>query len=288
MGINIRTIKDIRLYLSEELEGCYPEPEINALANIILKSVSKSSKLHTLAYPEIRVLQKHIRKISGICRELKRGKPIQYILGETSFLNLVIRVNEETLIPRPETEELADFIIRENKGFRGTILDIGTGSGCIAIALAVNLPGTVVSGCDISEGALLKAKENARLNNATVTFFISDILNPDVRLFPKTDIIVSNPPYIRESEKQFMARNVLDFEPHNALFVSDSEPLVFYSAIIKLAEIILSPGGMLYCEINEAMGKLMFRLFDSSGYSGIELIKDINGKDRIIKGIKND
>jgi len=288
MGVNIRTIKEIKIYLSRELEGLYPEPEINALSGIILQTVLKSSGLHIPAFPETIVLQKQIRQITRICRELKAGKPLQYILGHTNFLNCMIRVNSDTMIPRPETEELVDLIIKKNKGFRGTILDAGTGSGCIAIALAINLPGTTVTGIDISEGAILKAKENAILNNARVSFFRADLLNIDPSLFSGTDIVVSNPPYIRESEKKRMARNVLDYEPHTALFVPDTDPLVYYSAIIRLAETALTPGGRLYFEINEAMGRQMSILLKSAGYLSVEITRDLNGRDRIIEGMKHD
>ena len=286
MGINIQTIKDIKDFLSEELRGIYPEPEISALTRIILKSVLRSGKFSSLAFPETPVQQKKIREISSICRELKKGKPLQYILGETDFYNLTIKVNSETLIPRPETEELVDLIIRDNRNFTGTILDAGTGTGCIAIALAVNLPGTKVSGFDISGGALMIADENAHLNNVRVRFFKNDIFNPDLSLFDATDIIVSNPPYVKESEKKLMSRNILDYEPEPAIFVNDSDPLIFYKAILKLAGNILKQDGLLYFEINESMGDLMSILLDSSGYYGIKVIKDLNGKDRIVKGIK--
>jgi release factor glutamine methyltransferase len=190
------------------------------------------------------------------------------------------------LIPRPETEELVDLTIRENRGFTGTILDAGTGSGCIAIALAVNLPGTKVTGIDINEGAIKISKENAILNKAYVLFFVNDIFNPDAGSIHDIEIIVSNPPYIRESEKKNIARNVLDYEPHTALFVPDSDPLVYYRAILNMAETVLVPGGKVYFEINEAMGEPMIQLLEGSGYSSVKIVKDINGKVRIIKGNK--
>jgi len=242
--------------------------------------------LHTLALPETPVNQKQNHEIIRICRELKRGKPIQYIIGETNFYNCLIRVNSETLIPRSETEELVDIIIKENRGFRGSILDIGTGSGCIAIVLAINLPGSSVTGIDISEGAIAIAKENARLNNANVNFFPADIFIHNTIKITSTDIIVSNPPYIRASERRDMAKNVLDYEPHSALFVPDDDPLKYYSAIISLAEKILVPRGMIYFEINEAMGSLIVHLLGSFRYKNPEIIKDINGRDRIIKATK--
>jgi release factor glutamine methyltransferase len=287
MGVNIRTIKDIKLYLSGELRILYPEPEINALSGIIVKAVLKFPVLYTLALPDTGVTQKQAQQIIRICRELKTGKPLQYILGYTNFYNCTIRVNGDTMIPRPETEELVDLIIKENRGFTGSILDIGTGSGCIAVALAVNLPGARVTGIDISEGAILKAQENAGLNNVRVSFYRADILNSDPYSFARTDIIVSNPPYVTESEKRFMARNVLEYEPHTALFVPDADPLVFYNAITSIASAIMTPGGRLYFEINEAMGKQMSLLLESAGFSPVKIISDLNGKERIIKGIRN-
>lgn len=287
MGFNIQTIRDIKTWFARELKDFYPETEINAFINVILRSVLGSSKLNALAFPETRLTNSQSREIMSICRQLRTGKPLQYILGETSFYNLTVRVNSNTLIPRPETEELVDHIIKENKGFRGSIIDAGTGTGCISVALAVNLPGARVYGFDISEEALKTAEGNAVLNKAHVDFFMADILEPDPSLFSRTDIIVSNPPYVTESEKKFMDRNVLDFEPHSALFVPDKDPLVFYRALIKLAKMILTPGGKLYFEINENMGSRLVKLLCSDGYESPELIKDINGKDRIIKGIKN-
>jgi release factor glutamine methyltransferase len=284
----IRTIKDIKPYLEKELGEIYPEPEISALTSIIIRTIFGISRLHRLVLPEYTVSKMQLQRIIRICKELRTGKPLQYILGETSFYNCVIRVNRETLIPRPETEELVDLIVKEHRGFTGTILDVGTGTGCIAIALAVNIPGSKITGIDISEEAIKTAKENAILNSVQITLIVADIFNAELSLPEKVDIIVSNPPYIRESEKQFIAKNVLDFEPHMALFVPDSDPIIYYRAIVRFAVNILKPAGKIYFEINEAMGKSIFQLLESSGYSGIEIVKDINGKERIIKGIKND
>lgn len=287
MDDKIQTIKEIKPYLARELFGLYPDEEISALAGIIIKTIFKLSKLHLLAFPETSVSLKQNDEIKSICLELKTGKPIQYIIGETNFYNCIIRVNPDTLIPRPETEELVDLIIKENRGFTGKILDAGTGTGCIAIAIAVNIPGSTVFGFDFSERIVNTARENASLNKVRVSFIKSDILNPDPDLLPVADIIVSNPPYVTESEKAMMDRNVLDFEPHSALFVKDSEPLVFYSSILKIAEAKLYEGGRIYFEINEKMGKNMIQLLDSYGYRDVVLIKDINNRDRIIKGTKN-
>jgi release factor glutamine methyltransferase len=287
MTVKIQTIKDIRLFLAGELKGIYSEHEISAMTIIIIKTLFRFSKLHALAFPESPVTKKQVSEVTRICTELKTGKPIQYIIGETGFYNCTFRVNSETLIPRPETEELVDLIIKENKDFRGSILDAGTGSGCIAIALAINLPEAVVSGFDISEGALEIAKENARLNKTKVIFFKADIFDTEFNKFSNTDILVSNPPYIRDSEKKYMDRNVLNFEPRNALFVPDSDPLKYYRALIEMAGKILVPDGKIYFEINEALGKEIANLLNVPGYSQINVLKDINGRDRIIKGVKN-
>lgn len=287
MYVKIQTIKDIRFYLAKELEEIYQETEISALASIIIKTVLGIKKLHQLfnitGQP---VTSGQAGRIIDICKELKTGKPIQYILGETTFYDCIIRVNNATLIPRPETEELVDLIIRENNGYRGSIIDIGTGSGCIAIALAANMPGSVITGIDISEGAISIARENALLNNVIVSFMHGDIFNFDPEIVNKSGIIVSNPPYVRNSEKKLMNSNVLDFEPHVALFVTDEDPLKYYNAILKLAGKILLPGGKVYFEINEAMGKSMVQLLESFEYSGIKIVTDINSKERIIKGTK--
>lgn len=287
MGVNIRTIKDIRFYLSQELNAIYPQAELTALTNIIIKTLSGVTKLHQVYLSDQTVTSTQIERCIEICTGLKTGKPIQYILGETFFYDCRIKVTPATLIPRPETEELIQCVIKENKGFTGTIIDFGTGSGCIAIALAQNLPGSEIIGIDISEESLEVAKENAVINNVKVTFTKGDILNPDISNLPHAGIIVSNPPYVRESEKKLMNRNVLDYEPHQALFVSDADPLVFYTAILRIADKILLPGGTVWFEINEALGNSMLDLVGSFGYLGSEVIKDINGRDRIIKGLKN-
>ena len=287
MGYNIRTIKDIKPYLVRELIEIYPEPEINALATIIIKTLFGVSRLHAITQPQDPISKKKADEIITICNELRSGKPLQYILEETSFYNCIIRVNPHVMIPRPETEELIDLIIKENRGYRGEILDAGCGSGCIAIALAVNLPGTKVTGIDISEEAIRISQENALLNNAVVSFLQTDILNPGLKSPDSMGIIVSNPPYILESEKVHIAKNVLDFEPHRALFVPDSDPLLYYRAILKMAEKVLIPSGKVYFEINEAFGLQMTGLLKSTGFSSVEVIRDINVKDRIVKGIKS-
>ena len=287
MGVKIQTIKDIRFYLAKELTGIYKEPEMRILADILIKTVTGTTKLHQLYDNGYMITEREAEKIIGIIEELKTGRPIQYILGETSFYNCTIKVNSSTLIPRPETEELVDLIIRENRDYKGNIIDFGSGSGCIAVALAANLPSATLTGIEISDDAIRIANENAVLNKVKVSFIKGDIFTLDHEIVSKAGIIVSNPPYIRNSEKPLMAKNVLDFEPHLALFVTDTDPLIYYYAIIKLAVKILLPGGRLYFEINEAMGRPLIKLFELFYYSEIKIVSDINNKERIIKGRKN-
>ncbi|MGC1389495.1 MAG: peptide chain release factor N(5)-glutamine methyltransferase [Bacteroidales bacterium] len=287
MGVKIQTIKDIRFHLKKELSGIYKETEIRVLADILIKTVTGATKLHQQYDNGYEITQNEAEKITILMEELKTGKPVQYILGETTFYNCTIKVNRYTLIPRPETEELVDLIIKENRDYKGNIIDFGSGSGCISIALVANLPSAKITGIEISDEAIRIAKENAVLNKVRATFIKGDIFNLDHQAFSKAGIIVSNPPYVRNSEKLLMARNVLDYEPHLALFVSDSNPLIYYRAILELTEKILLPGGRLYFEINEAMGSLLFHLLESFNYSEIEIILDLNKKERIIKGRKN-
>jgi len=286
MAVKLQTIKDIRFYLKKELNDIYNDPEIRVLTDILIKTITGITKLHQLYDNWYVITNNEAAEVIQFTKDLKSGKPIQYITGETTFYNCIIKLNSSTLIPRPETEELVDLIIRENKGYAGNIIDFGTGSGCIAIALAANLENSKVTGVDISDEATRIACENSALNNVKVDFLVDDIFNPHPEKLAKAGIIVSNPPYIRNSEKHLMAENVLGFEPHLALFVSDSEPLVFYDAILKLAVNILLSEGRIYFEINEAMGSSMVKLLESFGYSQIKITQDINGKQRIIEGRK--
>ncbi len=288
MSVNTQTIKDIRNWLARELNMIYPRSEINAFSSIIIKTLFGIDRLHQLYDENRSVSPELVARMVEICNELKTGKPIQHIFGETSFYECIIKINNEVLIPRPETEELVDLIIKENPKFNGRITDIGTGSGCIAIALAKNLPDAQITGIDTSEGSLSLARKNARMNKVHVSFIKADILSFNQKSKYSAGLIVSNPPYIRESEKQFMSKNVLDFEPHSALFVPDNDPLLFYRSILDSSNRILSPGGKIYFEINEVMGKEMYNLFVNYQFSGISINKDINGKDRIIRGIRYD
>jgi len=287
MTVKLLTLKDIRNYLLLELSDLYSEQESASISDIIISKVFNIGRsAYLLNRDEITANIKKMELVNRYCRELKTGKPVQYVTGETLFYNCIIRVNKGVLIPRPETEELADLIVKENRGFEGRITDIGTGSGCIAIALAANFPLAKVTGIDISSGAIKTAVKNALLNKVMVSFIKADLFNIAPPETHNTDILVSNPPYVLDSEKQFMKKNVLDFEPGRALFVPDNDPLRFYRGILISANQILKPGGTLYFEINEAMGRPVHELLESHGYYAIKVMQDINGKDRIVKGRK--
>jgi release factor glutamine methyltransferase len=287
MTVNLLTIKDIRTYLGAELTKIYDEREIRFLARMIIRTVIDEPDPYRINDSGKLLKAEQASSVISICERLKTGEPYQYVLGDTEFCGYTIRVNPSVLIPRPETEFLADLIIRENFGFEGGIIDFATGSGCIAIALAGFLPGSTVTAIDNSAAALQTAAGNAVLNGVKVDFIQKDILEPGISLPAKAGIFVSNPPYVRNSEKVLMQRNVLDFEPHEALFVDDSDPLVFYRAILDIAGEYLLPAGKIYFEINEIMGTKIVKLLISHGYKKIEIIKDLNQKDRIIKGEKN-
>ena len=287
MAVNIQTIKDIRNYLLEELNGIYPCTEINAMADIIILKLCNIKKINQLYDPRTPVSPYIADRVKSIRKELITGRPLQYILGETIFYDCRIIVNENVLIPRPETEELVDMIIKENNDYPGKITDFCTGSGCIAIALATKLPKAKIRATDISSQALEVASNNAKLNNVKIDFQLSDLLNYKSRTEDKTGIIVSNPPYVRNSEKKLMADNVLGYEPHIALFVPDEDPLLFYKALLKVSQEILTPGSKIYLEINEAMGNELILLFKTGGFTDVTVIKDINGRDRILKATKN-
>jgi release factor glutamine methyltransferase len=283
MAVKLQTIRDIRNFIASELAGLYSPREIESIAMIVLIHVFKDkTRAQLLSNDEVETGSRKIDIIFRYCRDLKKGKPVQYVTGETEFYGCRLKVRPGVLIPRPETEELVDMVIRENKNLEGKIIDIGTGTGAIAINLALNLPAARVTATDISVRTLRIASENAMINHAHVTFVKADILKSGTKMSGSFDIIVSNPPYVRNSEKLLMNRNVLDFEPHGALFVSDNDPLKFYRAIFNFAEEALSPGGKIYCEINEAMGMQIRKLSELFNYRDIRVLKDINGKDRFL------
>jgi len=276
------TIKSVQVLFKEELKALYPQREIEGITYILLEHLLNYSKIEIQLNKNEKIEQNNFERISEALVDLKRSIPIQYIIGETEFYDLRFKVNEHTLIPRQETEELVHAIINDNRVVNPKILDVGTGSGCIPIVLAHNIVGANVSSVDVSEGAIVTAKENALINKTAISFYHRDFLNWEDYSWDKDfDIIVSNPPYVKESEKELMGKNVLAYEPHTALFVDDNDPLIFYRRIAEFAKSHLKKGGKLYFEINEALGCEMVELQESLGFTSVRLMKDLNGRDRM-------
>lgn len=289
----MKTIKDVFLEFQQGLTAVYDSRENEAITLLVLEEITGISRAKLKAFPEDEVDGEFVEKIQGILEELKTGRPVQYILGSTEFYGLNFLVNPATLIPRPETEELVEWIIESQKlkikSQKLSILDIGTGSGCIAISLKKNLPGADVTAIDISADALHTARQNAVINKVKVEFIENDILNSSEFKVKsqKYDVIVSNPPYVTLEDKLQMHQNVTGFEPHSALFVPENDPLIFYKAIADYALEHLSPGGLLFFEINENFGKETVELLADKGFTNIELRQDMSGRDRMVKAVKN-
>lgn len=272
-------------YASKELKDTCDPQEIRSICQLIFTDVFHYTNIDIHIKKSEDLDESFVKKFFKIIEQLKTNQPIQYILGETVFAGLRIGLNSSTLIPRPETEELVHWI-RETASPSARILDIGTGSGCIALALANFLPAASVTGLDISPAAIEQAKRNASWNQLQADFITSDIFQ--FHTTEKYDIIVSNPPYIREQEKCEMQKRVLDYEPSRALFVPDDDPLIFYRAIAAFGSQHLLPGGILFFEINEALGDEMLQLMQEFHYSRLVLKKDFYGKKRFVKGERDD
>jgi release factor glutamine methyltransferase len=282
---------EIVAFINNSLKGMYPQGEIQSFIRLIMESVCGLQPYQLLMGgkgKELSVMEK--RTVEHMVERLRLWEPVQYILGRTSFYGLPFIVDRRVLIPRPETEEMMDLIVRDCSGRAVKVLDIGTGSGCIAVALARNVPGSEVVAVDLYDSALSLASENAVMNNAVVSFIRTDILSPARAgrdIDGTFDIIVSNPPYVMESERVDMEKNVLMYEPPQALFVTDSDPLAFYRAIASLSAVKLRNGGALYLEINSQLAKETAAVLAvNGGYGKIEIIRDMYGKDRIIKTVK--
>ena len=288
-------LKEYKINFIEELISIYDKEEIESFFFIISEFLHQKKRIDLALEPNFSINENDLEKWNSIISELKHEKPIQYILGETEFYGLRFLVNENTLIPRQETEELVELIINENSKIENPnpkILDIGTGSGCIAISLAKNLPNAKVYALDVSEKALEIAKQNATINEVEINFINKSILEVEdigqltthnSQLITKFDIIVSNPPYVRNLEKHEIKKNVLEYEPHLALFVEDNDALLFYRKIAHLAKINLSETGTLYFEINQYLGKETVELLEDLEFQDVKLIKDVYGNDRMIK-----
>lgn len=288
-------LKQYKTHFFDSLQGIQDEQEIESFFFILTEYLHNLKRVDVALNPNFELSEDDVEKWNVILAELQLEKPIQYITGEAWFFGLRFEVNENTLIPRPETEELVDWILSSSITQHPTpltILDIGTGSGCIPISLKANLPQANVSTIDVSEKALEVAKRNAELNKVEVNFIQSNILEvedlsqlqtPNFQLPASIDIIVSNPPYVRNLEKEEIKKNVLDYEPHLALFVEDTDALLFYRKIAQLALKNLSPNGLLFFEINQYLGEETVELLENLGFKNIELKKDMYGNDRMIK-----
>ncbi len=271
-------------HIQSQLQGFYPATEIKSFTYLIIEKLTGFSRIEIIVNKNTLFSTKQQHEIESFIEKLKKFVPIQYILGETEFYSLNFIVNESVLIPRPETEELVNWIEKDtDKNAILNILDIGTGSGCIAISLKKVLPKATVEAFDISEKALETALLNAKRNNVEVSFSIVDILNPP-EISKKWDIIVSNPPYIPESEKNEIHANVLEYEPHLALFVPNHDPLRFYRQIGIFAQQHLNPNGRIYFEIHRNAGQTGIELLNELGFLDVELKKDISGNNRMLKG----
>ena len=294
-------LREVKNIFHKELDSLYPKEEVDSFFYMLLEHYLKLERFILAIEPNLIISKEDEEPLFEALSELKIQKPIQHIIGTAHFMDMEFKVNKHVLIPRPETEELVRWIIEEVQSekykVRSTkyevrngkdlkILDIGTGSGCIAITLAKNLPNAKVYALDVSEYALLVAKDNALSNAVAINFLKKDILTLEV-LHEEFDIIVSNPPYVRDLEKKKMHGNVLEHEPELALFVSDENPLVFYKRITEFAVDNLKEGGVLFFEINQYLGKETKQLLIDHNFSEIELRKDMFGNDRILKGVLN-
>ena len=284
---NLQTISEIRHYVSGMLRRLWPEKEADAMATAIIKEYTGTDNARQLAFGDRMADPGAADRIMTAARRASAGEPLQYIFGYTLFCGHRIGVEPGVLIPRPETEEMVSLIISENPGFTGTAADLCTGSGCIAIALALAFPDATVIATDNSDKALQVAARNISATGAAVILSKADVLTQEPATLPVSNIIVSNPPYVTGSEKKAMHVNVLDHEPHEALFVPDTDPLLYYRHIIAVADAVLAPRGRLWLEVNESYADETARLLHHDIYRDVRVIEDIRGKKRFVKAEKN-
>lgn len=276
------TLKNYRTLFIDKLTALYDAMEAEQFFYWVLEELKGWRRVDLALNPDMLLTQEEQLQWDAIMQKLEQYTPIQYILGKAHFYGLVFKVTKDTLIPRPETEELVAWISKDNEFKSGVqVLDIGTGSGCIAVSLAKNLTEAKVSAIDVSSDALAVAKVNAKANGAEVTFYLQDILATE-KLPQQYDVIVSNPPYVRELEKAEIKQNVLEYEPHLALFVPDVDALLFYRKIALLAKGSLNPGGRLYFEINQYLGPETVAMLEQYGYTNIILKQDMYGNNRMV------
>lgn len=281
------TIQNATHQLISRLSAIYEESEASIIADWVMEKLTGQNKMDRVLYKEKELTPKQQRQLKKYNEQLMEHCPVQYVLEEVWFAGMKLHVNEHVLIPRPETEELVEWIVNDYRSVmtdhRG-FLDIGTGSGCIPIALKKKIPQASVFACDISRQALEVATRNAQTNNAEIQFIECNVLNKDYwHRLHEIDVIVSNPPYIPLKDRAAMRENVLNYEPALALFVPDEDPLLFYKAIAELA--VAKKATALYFEIHEEQGKAVVELLQNSGFKQVELKKDMQGKDRMVKGI---
>ena len=279
-------LSELRQQYIDMLTPLYGKEESKQLADILIEHFFGITRVDQALDPEIRLSESEMLQLHKAVKELLSHKPVQYITGKAPFLDLTLNVNETVLIPRPETEELVQLILNNEQNTGIKIIDIGTGSGCIALAIKKHLPEAEVTAADISPEALETAMENSRLNGLDIRFEKMDMLNPETYAsFPEYDVVVSNPPYVTESDKAQMQPNVLEHEPHSALFVADEKALLFYEAILDFCRTHLTANGRVYFEINESKGQEMASLLAKRGYGNISLHKDIHGKERFVSAV---
>lgn len=274
--------------LRTALQSCYPAGEASAIARMVLTDSFGISPMDIYMGKDIHLSENDEQKLENIILRLQKYEPVQYVLGHTTFCGLRFQVNPNVLIPRPETAELVNLLLEEHPLPPHRVLDIGTGSGCIPITLSHHWPESHIEGWDISSEALEVARKNNEAMRTHVRFHQRDILNPEKSPIPAEggfDLIVSNPPYIKDSERTQMERNVLDWEPETALFVPDNDPLLFYRTIVtRAAEGLLNRGGHLYFETNRAHATETARLMEEAGFTKVRLLQDFYGNDRMVTG----
>lgn len=287
MAEKLQTISEILHFISDMLARMWPREEAEAMAASVIREYTGMDRARQLAFGSLITESNAAGKIMSAAHRAYKGEPLQYIFGYTEFCGHRISVEPGVLIPRPETEEMTSLIIKENPGFSGTVTDLCTGSGCIAIALSLAFPGATVYATDNSAKALRVATRNVSASGASVQLSASDVLTQVPSTMPQSNIIVSNPPYVTEKEKKAMHMNVLDHEPHEALFVPDADPLLYYRSIVTISDAVLAGNGCIWLEINELYADETARLFRHDIYRSVKVIEDIRGKPRFVKAEKH-
>jgi release factor glutamine methyltransferase len=288
MKVPSNNLRVVREYYQNLLEPLYGKQESVQLLLILFKHFFGYDRSQLALQPDLKLSESELLKVHFAVKDLLRHKPIQYITGESEFMGYAFLVKPGVLIPRPETEEMVDMIIKRFQNRSPlSIWDLGTGSGCIAVSLALSLPQAKVKAFDLSEEAISLTKLNAQRLNVDISLQQTDILELRPTERKKIDVIVSNPPYVRQSERHHMQKNVLDFEPDMALFVSDEDPLIFNQAVANIGDKVLAKDGELWLEINEALGKETAAIIENTGFKKVQIHQDFSGRDRFVSAVKN-